>query len=170
MVKQVGGTCDDWSLDQELAVGTQIHSLEPQHFKSRCVVFFETRSHACAKPLFSRGTLCERTRCERHCATIPFLQTCSRRYLWRASRSVSTLRKKARIPSANIKKHRNHKRKTRKVFFDFGRTTQHHVRGSVLIRSDGKAHKICGSRQHTHGTEDAQPYVVKTEHTSVDAA
>ena len=169
MVKQVGGTCDDWSLDQELAVGTQIHSWN-LNTSNPDVLFFETRSHACAWQLFNRGTLCERTHCERHCATIPFLQTCSRRYLWRASRSVSTLRKKARIPSANIKKHRNHKRKTRKVFFDFGRTTQHHVRGSVLIRSDGKAHKICGSRQHPHGTEDAQPYVVKTEHTSADAA
>ena len=56
------------------------------------------------------------------------------------------------------------------MFFVFGRTTQHHVRGSVLIRSDGKTHKICGSRQHTHGAEDAQPHVVKTEHKSVDAA
>ena len=36
------------------------------------------------------------------------------------------------------------------VFFYFGRTTQHHVRGSVLILSDGNAHKICGPRQHTH--------------------
>ena len=133
--------------------------------------FFETRSHACTWQLFNRGTLCERTHCERHCATIPFVQTCSRRYLWRASRSVSTLRKKARIPSANIKKHSNHKRKTRKVFFFyFGRTTQHHVRGSVLILSDGKAHKICGSRQHPHDTGDAQPHGVKTEHKSVDAA
>ena len=122
----------------------------------------------CLKQLFSRGTLCERTRCERHCATIPFVQTCSRRYLWRASRSVSTLRKKARIPSANIKKHRNHERKTRKVFFVFGRTTP---TPRARIRSDPfKTHKTCGSRQHTHDTEDAHPHGVKTEHKSVDAA
>ena len=38
--------------------------LEPQHFKSRCVVFFETRSHACAWQLFSRRTQCKRARCE----------------------------------------------------------------------------------------------------------
>ena len=45
----------------------------------------------------------ERVRCERHCANLPFVQTCNRRYLCGASRSVSPMRKKTLIPNATSK-------------------------------------------------------------------
>ena len=57
-VKLVDGTCDDWFLDQQLAVGTQIHSSESQHLKIDVLLFFflGARSHACAHLLVVNAT------------------------------------------------------------------------------------------------------------------
>ena len=127
---------------------------KPQHFKSTCVVFLGRQSQACAQQMFSRITLYEQVRCERHCANVPFVQTCNRRYFCDASQSVSPLRKKTRIQSANIKSTATTMWRNANCILSLGRTTEHHVCGSILIRSDGKPHNTCGSRQHTHGTRN----------------
>ena len=117
-------------------------------------LFFWARSRACVWQLFSRKTLYDRARCERCSANCPFVQTCNRRYLCGASRSVNPLTKKENTdPERELKKHRSHKRKARKLQFVFGRTTHHHLSQtadpfwSVL---PAKHTKVCCSHQHTH--------------------
>ena len=87
--------------------------------------------------------------CERNCANLPFVQTCNRRCLCGASRSVSPSRKKTRIPSANIKSTATTKRGRANCNLSLGRTTEHYVCGSVLIRSDGKTFKMWFTPTHT---------------------